>query len=240
MRIHYLQHVPFENPGTILAWARQRQYSLSCTKFYEKDPLPEQEDFDWLIIMGGPMNIYEETHYPWLIREKEFIREAIHNNKVLIGLCLGAQLIADVIGGRVIQNAYKEIGWFPVTFTHKALALPQFSFLPERPVVFEWHGDTFVDLPEEAVLLASNEACKHQAFLYKDRVYGFQFHLENTIQIITDLIEHCGEEMVPSRYVQSAEMLLEGKGYMEQDNQWMNSFLSEVEALWIQQQTDMK
>ncbi len=230
MRIHYLQHVPFENPGTILAWAGQRQYPISCTKFYEKDSLPEQEAFDWLVIMGGPMNIYEEEQYPWLRQEKEFIRAAIHNNKIVIGLCLGAQLIADVIGGRVIKNEYKEIGWFPVTFTKKALALPQFSFLPEQPVVFEWHGDTFVDLPEEAVLLASNAACKHQAFLYKDRVYGFQFHLENTVQIITDLIEHCAEEMIPSHYVQTAETLLEGKEYMEQDNQWMTLFLSELEA----------
>ena len=232
MRIHYLQHVPFENPGTILAWAKQRQYPVSCTRFYENDHLPEQEEFDWLVIMGGPMNIYEETQYPWLIREKEFIRAAIHNNKVLIGLCLGAQLIADVIGGRVVQNEHKEIGWFPVTFTKQALSLPQFSFLPEMPVVFEWHGDTFVDLPEEAVLLASNEACKHQAFLYKDRVYGFQFHLENTVKIITDLIENCADEMKSCHYVQSAEELLAGKEYMEQDNQWMILFLSEVDSLW--------
>lgn len=229
MRIHYLQHVPFENPGTILEWAKGREYPLTCTKLYENSQFPEQSQFDWLVVMGGPMNIYEEEDYPWLVQEKKFIREAIENNKVLIGLCLGAQLIADVIGGRVIQNNYKEIGWFPVALTEKAHTMPQFSFFPDNPIVFEWHGDTFVDLPEEAVLLAENEACKNQAFVYKERVFGFQFHLENTYSIVSDLIKNCSEDMTPGPYVQSAEEILSGSRYMEKDNEWMTLFLSSLE-----------
>jgi GMP synthase-like glutamine amidotransferase len=232
MRIHYLQHVPFENPGTILDWADRHNHPVTCTRLYETGVLPEQGAFDWLVIMGGPMNIYEEELYPWLAREKVFIREAIESNKVLIGLCLGAQLIADVIGGRVIQNKYKEIGWFPVTLTKAALALPEFSYLPDNPVVFEWHGDTFTDLPKEAVLLASNAACRNQAFIYKDRVYGFQFHLENTPAIINKLIKHCAEDMIPGPYVQPAEEILAGSSHMEQDNEWMTLFLTRVEELW--------
>lgn len=234
MRIHYLQHVPFENPGIILSWAESRKYPVTFTRLYEDQELPAQEDFDWLVIMGGPMNIYEEEKYPWLVREKEFIKAAISKNKIILGLCLGAQLIADVIGGRVIQNQYKEIGWFPVVFTKEALALPQFSHLPPNPVVFEWHGDTFIDLPEESILLASNEACKNQAFAYRGRVYGFQFHMENTLQIITDLIENCRDEMVPGLYIQSAVEMLAGTGFIDQNNQWMLLFLDKLAGLYAE------
>ncbi|MDF2984534.1 MAG: putative amidotransferase [Eubacterium sp.] len=232
MRIHYLQHVPFENPGAILSWAEQRKYPVTSTRFYENQPLPDQNDFDWLIIMGGPMNIYEDKEYPWLISEKEFIRASINSNKFIIGICLGGQLIADVIGGRVIQNEYKEIGWFPVNFTDPALALHQFSFMPKKPVVFQWHGDTFIDLPEEAVLLASNEACKNQAFIYKNRVYGFQFHMECNMEIISDLIENCRNEMIPGQYIQSAGKILAEKSYMDRNNQWIKLFLSQLSFLY--------
>lgn len=232
MRIHYLQHVPFENPGIILSWAESRKYPVTSTRLFEDQELPAQADFDWLVIMGGPMNIYEEEKYPWLLREKEFIKTAINKNKVVLGLCLGAQLIADVIGGRVIQNQHKEIGWFPVAFTKEALELPEFYYLPPAPVVFEWHGDTFIDLPEESMLLASNEVCKNQAFLYRQRVYGFQFHMENTMQIITGLIENCGDEMVEGPYIQSADEILAGTDSIDQDNQWMLLFLSKLADLY--------
>lgn len=231
MRIHYLQHVPFENPGIILSWAESRKYPVTCTRLFEDDKLPAGEDFDWLVIMGGPMNIYEEETYPWLIKEKEFIKTAISENKLILGLCLGAQLIADVIGGKVVKNQYSEIGWFPVTFTKEAMALPQFSHFPPNPVVFEWHGDTFTDLPKESMLIATNKACRNQAFAYGKRVYGFQFHLENTRQIITDLIENCRDEMVPGTYIQSVSEILAGKRFIDQNNQWMLQLLDKLENL---------
>lgn len=232
MRIHYLQHIPAENPGSILLWAEQKKYPVTYTRLYEKQAFPDQNDYDWLIIMGGPMNIYEENKYPWLIREKEFIKAAIDNNKLIIGICLGGQLIADVIGGRVVQNKHREIGWFPVKFSEKALSMPQFCFLPEKPVVFEWHGDTFIDLPEETVIVAANEACENQAFVFRNRVYGFQFHLESTLKIINDLIKICGDEMIPGQYVQSAEKILAEKNYIGQVNQWMELFLSKLSFLY--------
>ncbi len=226
-----MQHVPFENPGIILNWAMEHQFPVTATKLYEETSFPNQSQFDWLIVMGGPMNIYEEEEYPWLREEKEFIRRAIDGGKVVLGLCLGAQLIADVIGGRVIKNDYKEIGWFPVTLSRQAMEYPLFSFLPENPVVFEWHGDTFVDLPEEAVLLASNEACKNQAFMYRERVYGFQFHLENTQKIIEDLLYHCAEEIQPAPYIQRKEILSHPE-YINQDNQWMFQFLTRLAVMF--------
>ncbi|WP_455714217.1 type 1 glutamine amidotransferase [Anaerosporobacter sp.] len=236
MKIHYLQHIAFENPGSILSWAKENQYPISATHLYRNETLPELDEFDWLIVMGGPMNIYEEESYPWLRAEKEFIKTAIERKKVVIGLCLGAQLIADIIGGRVIRNQHKEIGWFPITLCENISDYPEFSFLPSSPIVFEWHGDTFVDLPKEAILIATNEGCKNQAYIYKKRVYGFQFHLENTMTIIEDLIKNCSDEMVPERFVQSAEVITAHNDYIEQDNKWMKMFLTKLAVMYEEEE----
>ncbi|MBP2655785.1 MAG: Glutamine amidotransferase type 1 [Firmicutes bacterium] len=234
MRLHYLQHVPFEDPGSILIWAKENDCVITNTQLYKNDPFPKQHDFDWLVVMGGPMNIYDEEIYPWLADEKVFIREAIAAGKVIIGLCLGGQLIADVIGGKVTQNPYKEIGWFPVRLSEEARSSPLFSFFPHQPVVFQWHGDTFSVLPEEVKCIAENDACKHQAFIYKDRVFGFQYHMENTPAIIEGLVENCRDEMVPDVYVQTPEELLEHPEYIAQNNAWMNMFLTQLEKMYRQ------
>jgi GMP synthase-like glutamine amidotransferase len=228
MKIHYLQHVPFENPGSILVWAQNNGHGVSNTLLYQNEPFPEQTDFDWLIVMGGPMNIYEEEKYSWLTREKRFIKEAIEHKKVVIGLCLGSQLIADVIGGKVTQNPHREIGWFSVRLCEAARKNPLFSFLPHEPVVFQWHGDTFSTLPEEAELVAESDACAHQAFVYRSRIFGFQFHLENTMPIIERLVENCREEIIPGEYVQPPEELLSHPEYIRQDNMWMDTFLTRL------------
>jgi len=232
MRIHYLQHVPFENPGSILDWAEKNGHTVTSTKLYDYEQFPRQEAFDWLVIMGGPMNIYEEDKYPWLINEKAFIKESIAFDKVLIGLCLGGQLIADTLGGKVTKNRCREIGWFSVQLTEEAKSSSLFSFFPPEPIVFQWHGDTFSILPDEAKLLAHSEACDHQAFVYKKRVFGFQYHLENTPDIINGLIENCGDEMTPDTYVQSAKEVLAYPEYIKQDNEWMEMFLTELEKLY--------
>lgn len=231
MRLHYLQHVPFENPGSILTWAEKNGYELTNTQLYKNDPFPKQQDFDWLVIMGGPMNIYDEENHPWLAEEKGFIREAIAAGKVVIGICLGGQLLAEVIGGKVTQNLYKEIGWFPIRLSEEARSSPLFAFLPQNPVVFQWHGDTFSILPKEAICIAESTACKHQAFIYRRRVFGFQYHLENTWPIINGLVENCREEMVPDLYVQTPEDVLAHPEYIEQNNQWLDQFLSQLEKM---------
>ncbi len=227
MRLHYLQHVPFENPGSILTWATKKGCSVTGTHLYHED-LPAQLDFDWLVVMGGPMSICDEENYPWLAQEKLFIREAIDSGKVVIGICLGAQLIVDVIGGKVTRNPHLEIGWFPVKLKEEAISSPLFSFLPEEPVVFQWHGDTFSTLPEDAVCIAENDACPHQAFIYEERVFGFQFHLEATQETIENLLNHCKDEMLPGDFVQTQEELLSHPEYIKQDNQWMDMFLTQL------------
>ena len=228
MRLHYLQHVPFENPGSILEWADKNGCNVTGTHFYDDENLPKQRDYDWLVVMGGPMNIYDEKSYPWLTREKLFIHDAIESGKVVIGLCLGAQLIADVIGGNVTENPHQEIGWFPVNLSNEAKSSPLFSFFPQNPTVFQWHGDTFIELPEDAKCIAKNDACSHQAFIYKNRVFGFQFHLENTEEIIKNLLKHCQDEMVPGEYVQTPTEMLSHPEYIKQDNKWMDMFLTQL------------
>jgi GMP synthase-like glutamine amidotransferase len=232
MRIHYLQHVPFENPGSILVWADKNGCQVTSTQLYNQAILPKQQDFDWLVVMGGPMNIYEEEKFPWLAAEKIFIRESIDAGKVVIGLCLGGQLIADVIGGKVTRNPCQEIGWLTVRLSEEVRLSPLFSFFPATPVVFQWHGDTFSVLPEEARCIAESDACKHQAFVYRKRVFGFQYHMENTAEIIVGLIENCRDEMVPGAYVQTPEELLSHPEYIEQDNQWMDMFLTRLENMY--------
>lgn len=114
MRIHYLQHVPFEGLGTMESYFLQRGHRLSSTHFYLEKPPPSVAEFDWLVVMGGPMGVYDEIKFPWLTEEKSFIGKSIKSGKIVLGICLGAQLIADVLGAGVFKNQYREIGWFPI------------------------------------------------------------------------------------------------------------------------------
>jgi GMP synthase-like glutamine amidotransferase len=206
MNVCWLQHVPFEGNGYIAEWLQDRAHAWDVIRLYDDEPLPELSKVDMLIIMGGPMSIYDDDQYPYLPREKAFIRAALAAGKMVIGICLGAQLIADALGAKVYPNPVKEIGWWPVQFTAEARAHPLFHAFPPELPVFHWHGDTF-DLPAGAMLVASSAACRNQAFLYGDRVIGLQFHLEIRDRGVRDLIEHCGHEIVDAPYIQPAEQM---------------------------------
>lgn len=208
MRIHYLQHVPFEDLANIEGWAEKRGHAVTVTRLFSDDVLPEPETFDWLIVMGGPMNIYEEGEYPWLKREKQFIKRTISmEGKVVLGICLGAQLIADILGGKVFRNDHKEIGWFPVSLTNEGKKSAFFSHLPEEFTAFHWHGDTF-EIPKGCMRTVKSEGCKNQAFEYDNRVIGLQFHLESSNDSIQRLIAHCGGDLAAGKYVQTAEEMM--------------------------------
>jgi GMP synthase-like glutamine amidotransferase len=157
--------------------------------------------------MGGPMNIYQEQQYPWLKAEKACIDQALAAGKTLLGICLGAQLLADRLGSQVYAGAEREIGWWPLSLTEAGRQSKLFGEWDESLLAYHWHGDTF-DLPAGAVCLASSTACAQQAFLYNHRVLGLQFHFEVTPESMGRLIEQCGEEILPGNYVQSAEQML--------------------------------
>jgi len=211
MRIHVLQHVPFEGPAGIGDWATRKGHPITTTPLFEHGRLPDMEAFDWLVVMGGPMGVRDEADYPWMANEKALIGTAIAAGKTMIGVCLGAQLIAEALGTRVYRNAHREIGWFPIELTDQGRTSDLFAFLPQRLQVFHWHGDTF-DLPAGAVHLAYSEGCEHQAFLYADRVLGLQFHLESTPASVADLGANCVDEIVPGTYVQDAERMRTATG----------------------------
>ncbi|NEX21232.1 type 1 glutamine amidotransferase [Thiorhodococcus mannitoliphagus] len=207
MRIHVLQHVPFEGPAAIGEWAERNGHPITKTQLYETTKVPAQSDFDWLVVMGGPMGVYDQAEHPWLEPEKAFIAETIAAGKRVVGVCLGSQLIAEVLGGRVYRNPRKEIGWLPITLTDAGRASSVTGVLPETLDVFHWHGDTF-ELPEGAVHLARSAACEHQIFLYDNRVLALQCHLESTPESVRDIVEMCADEIVPSASIQSAERML--------------------------------
>ncbi len=209
MKVHIFQHVSFEGPGSIDLWLHARQAHVTTTRFYEHDPLPALDDVDLLIIMGGPMSVNDEAALPWLRDEKRFIAEAIRAGKAVLGICLGAQLIASALGARVYPGLQKKIGWFYI------VARPQhvggngqnLFQLPETTRVFHWHGETFT-LPDAATRLAGSAACALQAFQYGNRVIGLQCHLETTPADAEALLTHCREELAAAQgnlYVQTPE-----------------------------------
>ncbi len=206
MNVHYLQHVPFEGLGQIEHWLTDKGHPFTRTRLYEGERLPAVESFDWLIVMGGPMGVYDSDRFAWLDEEKAFIRKAIEQQKVVLGICLGAQLIADVLGARVSKNNWREIGWHQVTRTTATENSVLRALWPRAIEVFHWHGDTF-ELPPEAILLASSTACLNQAFVWKERVIGLQFHLETRPEDVEALLENCADELDNSRYVQSADQI---------------------------------
>ncbi len=208
MRLHYLRHAPFEGLGHIRTWAASRGHGVTCTRLHANDPLPPLADVDLLAVMGGPMNVYEELKYPWLAAEKRFIAEAIALGKPILGVCLGAQLLAAVMGARVYPNREREIGWFDIYRPVAAHRAGMADFLPERAEVFHWHGDTF-DLPAGAVHLARSTGCEHQGFVAQARIVGLQFHLEMTVDGAGRLVHYCRQDLeTPGRFVQDAAAIL--------------------------------
>jgi GMP synthase (glutamine-hydrolysing) len=206
MRIHYLQHVPFEDLGSMHGWFAERSDALTATHFYlQQKTLPPLDSFDWLVIMGGPMGVADTAVYPWLTAEQAFIRAAIDAGKTVLGICLGAQLIAVALGADVTVNSQREIGWFPL---RSQTGKHPIANLLDGCVAFHWHSETFA-IPAGAQHLASSEGCHNQAFSMDDRVYGFQFHLETTATSVKALLHHCGNELDDSRYVQSSDQILQ-------------------------------
>jgi GMP synthase-like glutamine amidotransferase len=202
---HYFQHVPFEGLGSIEPWLLDNGFEVSCTRCFEAFNSPTPDAIDWLIIMGGPMSVNDEDRYPWLKLEKQFVRTMLAADKPVLGICLGAQMIANVMGASVFANPNKEIGWLPIDGL-----LPEdnsaFKFLPSE-MAFHWHGETF-DLPPGAHRLASSPGCQNQAFQIGKRTLGLQFHLEATPLSVAEIVANCRDELIPGPYVQTEKEIL--------------------------------
>jgi GMP synthase-like glutamine amidotransferase len=206
LRIHFIQHVPQEDPASIFLWTARKNIRLTGTQIFMDSRLPDPETLDGLIIMGGSMGVYDQALHPWLIEEKKYIETAIRLGCRILGICLGAQLIADVLGAGIHRNSSKEIGWFPVHLTSAGCDHDGFRQVPRRFMAFHWHSDTF-DLPFGAIHLAESEACGHQAFLYNTSVLGLQFHLENTPESIDRLLTHFSEDLSSGPFIQDGDTI---------------------------------
>jgi GMP synthase-like glutamine amidotransferase len=205
MRILCIQHEAFEGPGNIARWAEARGHTLQTHTAYDGGVLPQVADFDMLLLMGGSMSANDAGQLPWLRAEIVLIRAAMAAGRHILGICLGAQLIAAALDARVHRQAHAEIGWFTVETVNRAAA--EHLGLPPAFTAFHWHGETF-DLPSGAVHLARSEACANQAFLYGDRVLAFQFHPEANADSVAALIAECGHEIGCGQFETPPEKLL--------------------------------
>jgi len=195
MRVLVFRHVPHEHLGRIEPELARRGIGIDYADLYRTSvAAPEPSRYDGLIAMGGPMSVNDKL--PWLDREAGWIAEAIKAGRPVLGVCLGAQLIAKALGASVYPNPVKEIGWFEISLTAEAAEDRLFAGAGPQETVFQWHGETF-DLPREACWLASSTACPHQAFRFGHSTYALQFHLEVTPEMIADWCTQdaaCGEQ----------------------------------------------
>ncbi len=200
LTVHVLTHAPFEGLGCIEPWLRARGAARSGTRLYAGERLPVGSSMALLVVMGGPMSVNDEATLPWISEEKRFVRDAIQDGVRVLGVCLGAQLVAAALGARVYPDQHREIGWYAV----RAVAAPSGSFaFPTVVPAFHWHGETF-DLPKGARHLAESDACRHQAFQVGETILGLQCHLEMTPAGVDALIRCCPDDLAAGPYVQPA------------------------------------
>lgn len=231
MKIHVFQHDACEGPGALAAWAAARGHAIRTTLLPRGGEIPAGLDgADWLVVLGGEMNVHETGRHPWLVDEKRAIEHAIGAGRTVLGICLGSQLLADVLGAPVRRNREREIGWFPVRMTEEGARIPLFGAFPAEAEVLHWHGDTW-DLPAGAVRAMESGACPSQAFVYGDRVVGLQFHPEMTPETAAALAAEDAEVLAAGgAYVQPADELLRDGGRFARANRWLWRMLDRLEG----------
>lgn len=214
MRVTIFQHADYEDAGAIREWIADRGHASMTVDWSAPGAAgPDPDEGDLLVIMGGPMNVDETDRFPWLLAERRAIRRHVEAGLPIIGICLGAQLLARVHNAEVAANEQREIGWFPVRFSADALAHPLFAGWPDELLTFHWHGDTFA-LPSGATLIGSSAACARQGFLLGDRLVGLQFHPEATRALIEGFVDRGGHHLQTGRrFVQTPAELIEGSRY---------------------------
>ena len=227
MHIHYFQHNHFEDLGYIGDWAKSNNFTTSVTRFDLKPELPSIKDFDWLVIMGGAMGVHDSDQYPWILEEIKFINEVIRSGKIVIGVCLGSQLIASALGAGVYKNSEPEMGFWPIKFSPEAQQDQVFKHFPANLMVMHFHFDTF-ELPEGAVAMAESTVTPVQAFRYGNNVFALQFHSELTESNTPIFIRELTSQIVPGRLVQQPTEMLQNISNCRLNNQFFAKMLDEI------------
>ena len=227
MHIHYFQHDHFEDLGYIGDWAASHNFTTSVTRFDLNPELPSSDDFDWLVIMGGKMGVNDSAEFPWIEPEIEFIKKAIQTGKIVIGICLGSQLVAKALGAEVYKNKEQEIGFMPVYFNHYALNDAVFRHFPQKLNVMHMHFDVF-DLPPGATNMANSEVTPYQAFRYGKNVFALQFHFEISESNAEGFIREITPEILPGRHVQTPDEMLSQILCCRTNNQIFNNILDSI------------
>lgn len=179
MKLVVFQHADVEHPGVLTEFLREDGIDITAVELDEGEPIPDLEPFDLMLVMGGPQDVWQEEQYPWLVEEKEAIRDfVVRKRRPFVGICLGHQLLADAIGGRVSPSQTREVGVLSVSKTIAGEQDVAIKNLPDRMKALQWHSAEVCGLPEGATILAQSDVCPIQAFRYLDNAYGFQFHVE--------------------------------------------------------------
>jgi GMP synthase-like glutamine amidotransferase len=228
MRIAVLQHVPFEGPAAMGTWAAERGFPVSMIPLFAGAPCPRRETFEAVFILGGPMSVNDESRFAWLAPEKDFIRECLQCGKKVLGICLGAQLIAAALGSEVGPAPHREIGWFPVECDDGKNEGSNRSAVPGRFHALHWHGEMF-QIPKRALGFARSEACVNQAFSVGRQALALQFHLESTPESVEALIRNCPGDLAPGPFVQEPQAILSARHHFREANRlmtrWLDRFL---------------
>jgi GMP synthase-like glutamine amidotransferase len=222
-------HHPEEGPGLLEAILQERGWEVTEVGLWNGNSLPDPTRFHLLVLMGGPMNVNEEDLHPFLAKEKHFVRQWINKGNPIVGICLGAQLIAHCLGGKVYKGNREEIGWHEVVLTEEGRRDPFLQSFPVLFPVFQWHAETF-DLPEKAVLLAAGQDYPHQAFRYRDTTYAFQFHFELTERMIQQWLAESEVDEEKKRSITSS-LLLHLPAIHQACRNFMQPFLDSAERL---------
>jgi len=228
VRIHALFHSRLEPLGAIQEWIRKHQFTLTSSHSWQGEPIPHTNDYDMLIVLGGPQTPKQLHQYPFLQKEIDMISQAAREDKIILGICLGAQLIAEAFGAKTVESPHKEFGTFPIELTEAGLQDPIFKDLPKSFDVMHWHSD-MPSLPEDAVLLATSAGCPHQVIRFADRVYGFQTHMEFTYAIMQVLLRACHNDLIPGEFTQTPDEMIEAN--FEEINQKVFHCLDRLIAL---------
>lgn len=228
MRIHALLHSPLGGDIYLPHWAASRGHRWTSCLVPEAEVLPGPEVVDGLVVLGGPMSVWDEDRHPWLVREKQLLRRFVEADRPVLGICLGAQLLAEVLGARAYRGTRQEIGWFPVQAGSGCRSHPLGAVLPDRFETFLWHGDTF-DLPTGATHLAASAAFPNQAFAWR-RFLALQFHLEVRPDWVRRLVQRDADQLQEAEFVQSAATVLARPEALYQVN---NALMERLLDLWL-------